>query len=89
MVDADPAARSGAASNQTAATVTQCVLSDGLSSISLFLWEGAAAGPPAVHSKGATSIRSQAIAGQQVTAVGEVPPAALQQLLDNLQRSPR
>ena len=89
VVDADPAARSGAASNQTAATVTQCVLSDGLSSISLFMWEGAAAGPPAVHSKGATSIRSQAIAGQQVTAVGEVPPAALQQLLDNLQRSPR
>lgn len=83
------AARTGPASSETEAAVTQCVLSDGLSSISLFLRDGAAEGKVAVRSRGATSIRSQIVAGQQVTAVGEVPPAALQQLLDNLQRAPR
>ena len=84
-----PAPRGSAPANVAASPVTHCVLSDGLSSISLFFRPASAEGAHAVRSKGATSIRSQGIAGQQVTAVGEVPPAALQQLLDSLQRTSR
>ncbi len=86
-----PPLRDKAVPQRPAATgmVTQCVLSDGLSSISLFL-EGASAdkrSPPAVRGRGATRIVSRSYAGGQVaTAMGEVPVAALQALLDGLVR---
>lgn len=85
---AEGEARAGLAASaaEHSADVTQCVLSDGLSSISLFLRDAPGSAVQGQRSRGATQIRSQSIEGYGVTAVGEVPLAALQQVLDGLQR---
>ncbi|TSE24406.1 MucB/RseB C-terminal domain-containing protein [Tepidimonas aquatica] len=63
----------------------QCVLTDGLASVSLFIGTGGAA--PARVS-GAMQVRSLAVGEHTLTAVGEVPPATLQRLLAALEREP-
>jgi len=68
--------------------VTQCVLSDGLSSISLFLQAAEVGKGQQPAARGATRFVSRSYPGGQLaTAIGEVPAAALQALLDGLARS--
>lgn len=69
--------------------VTQCVLSDGLGSISLFIESPGALRhpPPGPVERGATRILSRTFGPDAfVTAVGEAPLAALQEVLQNLYR---
>lgn len=73
--------------------VAQCTLGDGMASISVFFGTQS---PPRPPSRGAHApvragmhVRTQAYpGGHSVTALGEVPEAALQVVLDNLQRLP-
>ncbi|MGQ9724209.1 MAG: MucB/RseB C-terminal domain-containing protein [Tepidimonas sp.] len=63
----------------------QCVYSDGLASVSLFL--SRADGAPVNRAQaGATHVLSQRIAGYTVTALGEVPQATLERFLEALER---
>jgi sigma-E factor negative regulatory protein RseB len=68
--------------------VNQLVLSDGLASVSVFIHAPAAGRPPAQGSgrAGSASTFSTVIDGQQVTAVGEVPPQTLKAIVSNIVR---
>lgn len=65
----------------------QCVLSDGLASVSLFLG-GAESPQRAPHASGAMQVRSLKAGEHTVIAVGEVPAATLERLLAGVERQP-
>jgi sigma-E factor negative regulatory protein RseB len=69
----------------------QCVCSDGLASVSVFIepFDAARHGRPMSHdafSMGATRMQMQRIGDWWLTAVGEVPQPALQQLARGFER---
>ena len=68
--------------------VSQLVLSDGLASVSVFIHAPAAGqpSPEGVSRAGAASTFSTVVAGQQVTAVGEVPPVTLKAIVSSIVR---
>ena len=68
--------------------VNQLVLSDGLASVSVFIHAPAAGRQPpqGVGHAGAASTFSTVVAGQQVTAVGEVPPETLKAIVSSIAR---
>jgi sigma-E factor negative regulatory protein RseB len=68
--------------------VNQLVLSDGLASVSVFIHAPAAGHAPAEGSgkAGSASTFSTMVDGQQVTAVGEVPPQTLKAIVANIVR---
>ena len=72
----------------TPKAITQCVVSDGMASVSLFLDPHTQdAKERAMSSRSGTSVRTQQYAsGHSITAVGEVPAAALQAILNGLVR---
>ncbi|MFN3829172.1 MAG: MucB/RseB C-terminal domain-containing protein [Tepidimonas ignava] len=63
----------------------QCVLTDGLASVSLFIGAGE---PVPARVSGAMQVRSLRVGEHTLTAVGEVPAATLQRLLAALEREP-
>lgn len=65
----------------------QCVLSDGLASVSLFLGGGEPA-PATSRSSGAVQVRAQRIGETAVVAVGEAPAPTLERLLAGVERLP-
>jgi sigma-E factor negative regulatory protein RseB len=69
--------------------VSQLVLSDGLASVSVFIHAPPAGGEAAEGSgrAGAASTLSTMVEGQQVTAVGEVPPQTLRAIVGGIVRS--
>jgi sigma-E factor negative regulatory protein RseB len=71
-----------------ASPVNQLVLSDGLASVSVFIHAPAAGERPAegAGSAGAASTLSTVVHGQQVTAVGEVPPRTLKAIVGGIVR---
>jgi sigma-E factor negative regulatory protein RseB len=71
-----------------AAPVSQLVLSDGLASVSVFIHAPVAGQQPSrgTGRAGAASTFSDIVAGQQVTAVGEVPPETLQVIVRQVVR---
>lgn len=77
-----------ASEGEVSVLITQCVLSDGLAGMSLFMAPPGGGAPGKLpRARGATNIRMQQYAGgHSVTAVGEVPPAALQGVLERLYR---
>jgi len=64
----------------------QCVFTDGLASVSLFFGAGES-GAGHRGQLGAMHVLTQRVAGQPVTALGEVPRATLQRFLDALERA--
>lgn len=68
--------------------VSQLVLSDGLASVSVFIHQPAAGQQPSQGSgrAGAASTFSGVVEGQQVTAVGEVPPQTLEAIVGSIVR---
>ena len=70
--------------------VNQLVLSDGLASVSVFIHATAAGQKPAEGAgrAGSASTFSTVVEGQQVTAVGEVPPQTLKAIVDSIVRQP-
>jgi sigma-E factor negative regulatory protein RseB len=69
----------------------QCVCSDGLASVSVFIesFDAARHGRPLSHdafSMGATRMQMQRVGDWWLTAVGEVPQPALQQLVRGFER---
>lgn len=68
--------------------VSQLVLSDGLASVSVFIHQPAAGQQPSLGSgrAGAASTFSGVVEGQQVTAVGEVPPQTLEAIVGSIVR---
>jgi sigma-E factor negative regulatory protein RseB len=70
------------------APVSQLVLSDGLASVSVFIHAPVAGQQPSrgAGRAGAASTFSDVVAGQQVTAVGEVPPQTLQVIVSRVVR---
>jgi sigma-E factor negative regulatory protein RseB len=71
-----------------ASPVSQLVLSDGLASVSVFIHAPVAGQQLAKGAgrAGAASTFSDLVAGQQVTAVGEVPPQTLQVIVSSVVR---
>ncbi|MCX8092515.1 MAG: MucB/RseB C-terminal domain-containing protein, partial [Verrucomicrobiae bacterium] len=65
----------------------QCVLSDGLASVSLFLGGGESA-PATSRASGAVQVRAQRIGETAVVAVGEAPAPTLERLLAGVERLP-
>lgn len=70
--------------------VSQLVLSDGLASVSVFIHPTVASQKPAEGAgrAGSASTFSAVVEGQQVTAVGEVPPNTLKVIVDSIVRQP-
>jgi sigma-E factor negative regulatory protein RseB len=68
--------------------VNQLVLSDGLASVSVFIHAPASGRQPATGAgrAGAASTFSTMVEGQQVTAVGEVPPQTLKAIVNSIVR---
>ena len=68
--------------------VSQLVLSDGLASVSVFIHAPAAGQQPTEGTgrAGAASTFSAVVEGQQVTAVGEVPPQTLKAIVSSIVR---
>jgi len=68
--------------------VNQLVLSDGLASVSVFIHAPATGQRPAEGAgrAGSSSTFSTVVAGQQVTAVGEVPPQTLKAIVSSIVR---
>lgn len=68
--------------------VSQLVLSDGLASVSVFIHPASPGQQPAQGAgrAGSASTFSGVVDGQQVTAVGEVPPQTLKAIVDNIVR---
>lgn len=71
-----------------AANVTQCLMTDGLSGISLFMEpaDKSSMHGPGPRMRDATRILSRSYGNYRATVVGEVPAAMLQQVLDSLYR---
>lgn len=65
----------------------QCVLSDGLASVSLFLGSGEPP-PAALAAAGAMQVRTQRSGEHTLVAVGEAPAATLERLLAGVERLP-
>ena len=64
----------------------QCVLSDGLASVSLFL--GGSEAPATARAIGAMQVRTARLGEHTLVAIGEVPPATLERLLAGVERQP-
>ncbi len=68
--------------------ITHLVYSDGLATVSLFIEPHVPAGEPPQHGlaeRGAMMLYTRPLDNHQVTALGEVPPATLMMMSDNLQ----
>ncbi|MEJ7931873.1 MucB/RseB C-terminal domain-containing protein [Ramlibacter sp. AN1015] len=76
--------------NGGAAGALQCVFSDGIAAVSLFVEPGAAQSPvqEGTLSAGATHTVSRRLQDWRITAVGEVPPQVLRGFVQGLERLP-